>query len=158
MRGAAGWTRLPNASTTGHVLTGTVGSLPSWAAPAGSTSPLVAAHYGADANSSGRFLLANGKSNENDLPSQFRTRAPMPVSGTIVALAYQTESADATTQMKVHVNGVVQATVTLSNVNANLGGVETLSVSVLAGDYAEIEYDAGTAPDQCTMVLLVEAS
>ena len=158
VRGPSGWARLPNTSVTGHVLTGTVGSVPTWAAPASASLPLIAIHFGADANSAGRFLLANGKSNENDLPSQPRTRAPIPATGTIVKLAYQTESADVTTQIKIHVNGVVQATVTLSSVNANFGGVEAVGVSVNEGDYAEIEYDAGTAPDQCIMTLLVEAS
>ena len=60
------------------------------------------------------------------------------------------------TQMKIHINGVVEETVVLSSMNANDGGVETISVSVSAGDYAEIEYDGSQKPGECTMYFIQE--
>jgi len=42
--------------------------------------------------------------------------------------------------------------------NANDGGVETISVSVAAGDYVEIEYDASQKPGECTMYFVMEPS
>jgi hypothetical protein len=58
--------------------------------------------------------------------------------------------------MKIHVNGSVEQTVVLSSMNANDGGVETISVSVTAGDYVEIEYDASQKPGECTMYFIQE--
>jgi hypothetical protein len=52
----------------------------------------------------------------------------------------------------------VEATVTLSSINANFGGVETISVSVSAGDYAEIEWDASDKPGEATWYFLQELS
>ena len=58
--------------------------------------------------------------------------------------------------MKIHINGVVEETVVLSSMNANDGGVETISVSVLEGDYVEIEYDGSQKPGECTMYFIQE--
>jgi len=60
--------------------------------------------------------------------------------------------------MKIHVNGSVEATVVLSSMNANDGGIETISVSVDAGDYVEIEYDGSQKPGECTMYFIQELS
>jgi hypothetical protein len=60
--------------------------------------------------------------------------------------------------MKIHVNGSVEATVVLSSMNSNEGGVETISVSVTAGDYVEIEYDDDQKPGECTMYFVMEPS
>ncbi|MCJ8298143.1 MAG: hypothetical protein MJK13_04295, partial [Pseudomonadales bacterium] len=78
--------------------------------------------------------------------------------GTLIRLAYKTKDGDTTTRMKIHVNGVVEQTVVLSSMNANDGGVETISVSVTAGDYVEIEYDASQKPGECTMYFIQELS
>ena len=112
--------------------------------------------FGAKSDGLGRFLVANGMSSDGDDTTKPKTRQPVVLAGTLTKLAYQTKEADTTTQMKVHVNGVVQATVLLANVNANFGGVEAISVSVAAGDYVELEYDAGQKPDECTMYVLQE--
>jgi hypothetical protein len=40
--------------------------------------------------------------------------------------------------------------------NANDGGVETISVSVSSGDYVEIEYDGSQKPGECTMYFIQE--
>jgi len=42
--------------------------------------------------------------------------------------------------------------------NANDGGVEAINVSVSAGDYVEIEYDAAQKPGECTMYFLQEVA
>ncbi len=76
----------------------------------------------------------------------------------MIRLAYQTQQANSSSVMKVHINGSVQATVPLTNINANLGGVETISVSVSAGDYVELEYDTGQNPRDSTWCFLLEVS
>ncbi len=58
--------------------------------------------------------------------------------------------------MKVHVNGTVAATVVLSSINSNDGGIESINISVSAGDYVEIEYDANQKPGECTMYFIQE--
>jgi hypothetical protein len=62
------------------------------------------------------------------------------------------------TVKKIHVNGSVEETVSLSSINANFSGVETISVSVSAGDYVEIEYDSSQKPGECTMYFILEPS
>jgi len=114
--------------------------------------------FGAKSDSIGRFLVANGKSSDADETSKTKTRQPIIEDGTLIRLAYQTKDGTTSTQMKVHVNGVVQATVVLSSMNANKTGVETISVSVLAGDYVEIEWDASDKPGECTMYFKQELS
>ena len=58
--------------------------------------------------------------------------------------------------MKIHINGSVDETVVLSSINANDGGIETINVSVSAGDYVEIEYDGSQKPGECTMYFIQE--
>ena len=60
--------------------------------------------------------------------------------------------------MKIHVNGTVEETVNLTNINGNFGGVETIDVDVVAGDYVEIEYDANQKCGECTMYFIQELS
>ena len=112
--------------------------------------------FGAKSDSTGKFLIANGKSSDADDSSKDKTRQPIPYTGTIVALVYKTKEADSGTRMKIHVNGVVEATVNLTNINANNGGIEVVSISVTAGDYVEIEYDGNQKPGECTMSLNME--
>lgn len=132
----------------------TIGTLPG----GGGASPKILIPFGGKLNDAGKFAICNGMSTTADNASAPRTRAPIPVDGTLIAIAYQTQAADATSTLKIHVNGVVEATETLSSVNANFGGVETISVSVSAGDYAEIELDAGTDPNESIVYLVLEAS
>lgn len=125
---------------------------------ASGSSPLLVMPFGGKSDDTGKFLLANSRSTNNDDSSKPRTRAPIPVTGTIIALSYQTKEADSGTQMRIHVDGSIQATVTLASINVNFGGVETVSISVTAGEYAEIEYMANQKPGECIMYLIVEAS
>ena len=130
----------------------------SGAAVVGYAPIIVGYPIGSKFNDLGKFGIANGKSSDNDDTSKPKTRQPIAVAGTIVSVAYQTQNADITTQMKIHINGIVQATFTLSNINANLGGSETVSVAVSAGDYIEIELDAGTTPNESTWLFVQEVT
>lgn len=112
--------------------------------------------FGAKLDDPGKFAIANGKSSDKDVASDDKTRQPIGYGGTIARVAYKTEAADTTTQIKIHINGVVESTFTLANINANFGGAETVSVSVSSGDYAEIEFDAGTDPKESTWFLFLE--
>ena len=91
-------------------------------------------------------------------PVLFVTQVPIPFDGTLTRLVYQTKEGTATTEMKVHVSDGTVVSVTLANINATFGGVETISVSVAAGDYVEIEYDADDKPGECTMYFILEPS
>jgi hypothetical protein len=112
--------------------------------------------FGAKSDSLGKFLIANGKSSDADDSTKPKTRQPIGLDGTLTKLVYKTKDGSTSTRMKVHVNGVVEETVVLSSMNANDGGVETISVSVSAGDYVEIEYDGSQKPGECTMYFIQE--
>lgn len=112
--------------------------------------------FGAKSDDTGKLLIANGKSSDGDDSTKAKTRQPISEAGTITKLAYKTKDGSTSTQMKIHINGVVEATVVLSSMNANNGGVESISVSVSAGDYVEIEYDGSQKPGECTMSLTIE--
>ncbi len=119
--------------------------------------PIVACcPFGGKSDDTGKFLIANGKSSDADDGTKAKTRQPIGHDGTLTRLAYKTKDGTTSTVMKVHVNGSVEATVTLASLNANQGGVETISVAVVAGDYVEIEYDASDKPGECTMYFLQE--
>jgi len=120
----------------------------------GGSDKIACCPFGAKSDSTGKLLIANGRSTDGDDSTKPKTRQPIGLAGTLTTLVYQTKEADSGTQMKVHVNGIVEATVVLANINANFGGVETISVSVNAGDYAEIEYDANQKPGECTMYFI----
>ncbi len=125
----------------------------------GSGSSLIACcPFGSKSDSLGKFLIANGRSTDADDSSKPKTRQPIAVDGTLTKLAYKTKDGSTSTQMKIHINGVVEQTVVLSSMNANDGGVETISISVSAGDYAEIEYDASQKPGECTMYFIQDIS
>jgi hypothetical protein len=132
----------------------------SWQDPGGGggTAQIACCPFGAKSDSTGKFLIANGKSTDADDSTKPRTRQPIAVDGTLTRLAYKTKDGSTSTQMKIHVNGSVEATVVLSSMNSNEGGVETISVSVTAGDYVEIEYDDDQKPGECTMYFVMEPS
>jgi len=122
------------------------------------TNKIACCPFGAKSDGLGKFLIANGKSSDADDSTKPKTRQPIGLAGTLTYLVYQTKEADTSTQMKIHVNGSVEATVTLANINANFGGVETISVSVSAGDFLEIEYDSAQKPGECTMYVIEETA
>jgi len=115
-------------------------------------------YFGGKSDSTGKFLIANGKSSDPDDSSKTKTRSPIVYDGTLTKLAYQTKEGTSSTRMKIHINGSVEETVTLSNINANFSGVETISVSVVEGDYVEIEYDGDDKPGECIMYFSQELS
>ena len=117
---------------------------------------IVCCPFGAKSDDTGKFLIANGKSSDNDDGTKAKTRQPITIDGKLIRLSYKTKDGTTSTQMKIHINGVVEETVVLSSMNANSGGVETIDVDVVAGDYVEIEYDASDKPGECTMNFLQE--
>ena len=132
----------------------------SWQDPGGGggTDRIACCPFGGKSDSTGKFLIANGKSSDADDSTKPKTRQPIGLTGTLTRLVYQTKEGTSSTQMKIHINGSVEATVLLANINANFGGVETISVSVTAGNYAEIEYDGSDKPGECTMYFIMEPS
>jgi len=111
--------------------------------------------FGAKFNDTGKFAIANGKSSDADDTTKPKTRQPIPAAGTIDIVAYATQSGDATTQIKIHINGVVEATFLLGGAT---GAESGLGVSVAAGDYVELELDAGTGPNESTWLVVMEVS
>ncbi len=124
----------------------------------GGTDRIACCPFGGKSDSTGKFLIANGKSTDADDSTKPKTRQPIGLTGTLTRLVYQTKEGTSSTQMKIHINGSVEATVPLANINANFGGVETISVSVTAGDYAEIEYDGSDKPGESTWYFIEEPS
>lgn len=120
------------------------------------TNKIACCPFGAKSDDIGNFLIANGKSSDKDDSTKPKTRQPIAIDGTLTKLAYKTKDGDTTTQMKIHVNGVVEETVVLSSMNANAAGVETIDIDVVAGDYVEIEYDSGQEPNECTIYFIQE--
>ncbi len=123
----------------------------------GGSSFIACCPFGAKSDDTGKFLIANGTSDKADDSSKTKTRQAIALDGTLVKLAYQTKDGTTATQMKIHVNGVVEATVQLTNLSGTAkSGVETISISVSAGDYVQIEYDATPKPGECTMYFIQE--
>ncbi len=113
--------------------------------------------FGAKSDSIGKFLIANGKSSDADDSSKAKTRQPIPINGTIVGVAYKTKDGDTTTQMKLHIDGVVEETIVLSSMNGNGQGRESFNgPNVTTDNYAEIEWDDNQKPGECTMTLIIQ--
>ena len=93
------------------------------------TSKLACCPFGGKSDDTGKFLVANGKSTDADSGTKPKTRQAIAFDGTLTRLVYQTKEGTTSTQMKIHIKGSVEATVPLANINANFGGVETISVS-----------------------------
>lgn len=122
------------------------------------TAKIACCPFGAKSDSSGTFLIANGRATDADDSSKPKTRHAAPIAGTLVALAYQTKEGTSTTRMRIHRNGVHQGNVPLANINSTFGGVEVLSISVAAGDKLEIEWNGDDKPGECTMCFVLEYS
>ena len=125
---------------------------------AGGTIEIPICPFGAKSDSVGSFLIANGKSSDADDSSKPKTRQPIPISGIIIGLAYKTKDGDTTTRMKLHINGVVEETITLSSMNANGQGREDFVGPTVDAynDYGEIEWDGAQKPGECTMTLIIQ--
>ena len=68
-------------------------------------------------------------------------------------MLYKTESAGVTSQLNIRINGVQVDIFTLTG---SSGVYTTSSIDVVDGDYAEIGYVSGTAPDKGIYTLLLE--
>lgn len=102
----------------------------------------------------GKYLLVDQRPGASTVtvldPSSERT---IPKAGTLAALSWNTETADATTVMKILINEIVEETVTLSGAAT---GTAVLSSAVNLGDQIAIEFDAGTAPGKSNWMIYVE--
>ena len=162
-RGAADPLTVEDLSTASTTLTHVLapdgaGGLTMRAEASGGTNKIACCPFGAKSDGLGKFLIANGKSSDADDSTKPKTRQPIGLAGTLTYLVYQTKEATSTTEMRIHISGSVEATVTLANINANFGGVESISISVAAGDYVEIEYESSDKPGECTMYLIQETA
>lgn len=113
-------------------------------------------NFGAKSDDVGKFLIANGKSSDNDDSSKTKTRQVIAYTGNLEKLAYQTKDGQVTTQMKIHVNGLVAITVVLTNLSGTAkSGVESFTpYGVSPGDIIEVEYDATPKPGECIMKVI----
>ena len=100
----------------------------------------------------GEFAAANGAGLAVSLVSGTDSEAACPVAGSAAALAWSTAAADVTTVIKLHLNGGLAATVTLSGAD---GAASFAPFVVAAGERLQLEFDAGTAPGISTWSVLV---
>lgn len=112
--------------------------------------------WGANMGSASNNALANGIATAASPGASFdhRTEHTVPKAGTVVALAWNTQLADATTDIKIHKNND-GSPITVDLTGAS-GAVSGLSLAVAAGDQLAIEFDAGTAPALGTYVVYIE--
>lgn len=105
----------------------------------------------------GEFLIANAAADVATLPAIADARAgyPAPKAGTIRKLSWNSESADATTVLRIFKNGIDAGGHTLSGASGALTPAAPY-VDVVPGDLLAIEYDAGTPPDMILAVLYIE--
>lgn len=107
----------------------------------------------------GSFLKPHGMPNTTDAAYSNITKNPVTMTGTINNLSFFHDG-DFTTNnctIKIHVNGVVQATL-VAVAGPQLVDVFTaIGVAVNAGDIIGVEYDAGvTPPDESVVNLVIE--
>jgi len=105
-------------------------------------------HFGGSFGSTGTYSSVNGTATSSALSAlDHATEATIPKAGTLNALGWNTKLGDATTVIKIHKNGSVVETITLSGAQ---GADTTLNTTVAVGDKLAVEYDAGTAPNEGT--------
>jgi hypothetical protein len=103
----------------------------------------------------GEYYPVNGRSDGTNWPTlDDRTQAPVLVDGYITRFGWSTESADATTVIKILVNGLVVKTFNLTGLSGVVVFDEQLPV--FAGDLVTVEYDAGQAPHEGNVTVYVE--
>jgi hypothetical protein len=104
--------------------------------------------FAANNNENNDYLRPFGDVDEADPASSgIQTVYPIPLTGRIVAVAWRSEAADATTTYWVHY-GATYTTFTLTGQN---GLITALSLNVSAGDNIEINHSSGTKPDRIIM-------
>lgn len=113
--------------------------------------------FGADmiAAGVGEYYVVNGRSDSTKWAALTeRTQAASPVKGFITRFAWSTESAGATTVIKILVNGAVVATFNLTGLSGAV--VLATPVAVDAGARIAVEYDAGAAPNEGNCSVYIE--
>lgn len=116
-------------------------------------------YFGADqpGAGAGEYYVVNGPSDRTNWPNlDDRTQAAVVVDGLLSRFAWSSESADATTVIKILVNGLVVITFNLTG----LAGVVVFSdpPSVVAGDLVAVEYDSGQQPNESNICVYLEPS
>ena len=149
-RNSTQWTKLAP-GTAGQVLkTAGAGADVAWGNGGGYT-----LSFGGDCLSAGQFFKVNGSGNDlGTISITGKTRHPIPITGTIVAMAWESQSGTSSTDIKIWISGGGGTKVDWTAAS----GVAACSVGVTAGQYAEVEYDAGTEPDDCVITLFVRPS
>jgi hypothetical protein len=102
----------------------------------------------------GRWHHAHGEaSSSNATVLDATAQLTAPKTGTIRRLAWNTDSADATTQYEIFINGLAAGTVNLTGAS----GVDaTLALAITAGDLVTIQYLNGTPPGGSVADMFVE--
>ena len=105
-------------------------------------------HYGGSMGSGdvGKYFEAHATAGGGKISGlTYADQIVVPINGTIIALGWISKGTTITNAvLKIWVNGVVQATITISGSGATWadGVVTNLNVSVSAGDLVAVEYDA----------------
>ena len=116
-------------------------------------------YYGADqpGAGAGEYYIVNGRSDGTNWPNlDDRTQAAVAVDGLLSRFAWSAESSDATTVIKILVNGLVVQTFNLTGLSGVL--VFADPPSVVGGDLVAVEYDSGQQPNEGTITVYQEPS
>jgi len=110
--------------------------------------------WGGSFTTAGKFAIANGTADiAEGTGLNVGTEHTVPKAGKLGALSWQSFLGDATTVVKIHKNGSVVETITLTG----LAGVDaSVTTTVAAADTLAIEYDAGTNPSETSFNLYIE--
>lgn len=104
--------------------------------------------YGADISTLGFHPAANGEASATQIATAtVASELVAPEDGTITALGWTSTAADATTDVKIVVNGTPGSVIDLTGAT---GVVTGLAIAVSAGDRIAIEVDAGATPRTST--------
>lgn len=110
--------------------------------------------FGGNMTGTGKYLQSNAPADATEQASSGPlTEHPNGRAGVITKLTWRSDSADATTDLRLWVGGNDDGVVTLDGANGQVTG---LPVAKGATEQVEIQYDAGTAPGNIIVELELE--
>lgn len=109
--------------------------------------------FGARVTSTPGALIPNGQAVDAQITiANSRSKWIVLEKGTIVSFIWTSDSADATTDVKIYLNDILDTTLDLTGAS---GEINTLSIAIDIGDVLQVEVSAGTVPSDIHTILHV---